>query len=307
MTDVDAARIVLDDGAVTLLKIVVAVVLFGIALDTRVADFGRVLRRPVPLVVGLVAQIVLLPAVTFLLTLALGVSGSVALGMILVACCPAGSLSNVLTHRARGDVALSVTMTAAGNLLAIVLMPVTFAFWAGLHPAGQEILGSIALGPGLLLDVVVVIGVPFVLGFAVAHAAPGAADWGRRVVRPVSALVLVLIVVAGIAGNWEVFAAYLGVVLLAVCLHNAIALGLGYGIGRALRLPHESTRAMTFEVGVRNATLGLLVVLAYFDGLGGMALVTAWWALWELVVGMVLASVWSQHSATVRAQAQPAL
>ena len=305
MTDVDTARIVVDDGALTVLKIVVAVVLFGIALDTRVADFGRVLHRPAPLLVGLATQVVLLPAVTFLLTLALGVSGSVALGMILVACCPAGSLSNVLTHRARGDVALSVTMTAAGNVLAIVLMPMTFAFWGGLHPTGQEILGSIALGTGLLLDVAVVIGVPFALGIVVAHVAPQAADWVRRVVRPVSAVALVLIVVAGIVGNWEVFAAYLGVVLLAVFLHDAVALGLGYGIGRATSLPDEDTRAMTFEVGVRNATLGLLLVLAYFDGLGGMALVTAWWAVWDLVVGMVLASLWSRRPVVMPAQTRP--
>jgi BASS family bile acid:Na+ symporter len=307
MTDVDTARIVLDDGALTLLKLVVAVILFGIALDTRVAHFGRVLRRPVPLLVGLGTQVVLLPAVTFLLTLALGVSGSVALGMILVACCPAGSLSNVLTHRARGDVALSVTMTAAGNVLAVVVMPLTFAFWGGLHPTGQEVLGSISVGQGLILDVAVLIGVPFALGIGVAQVAPRAADWGRRFVRPVSAVALVLIVVAGVVGNWEVFAAYLGVVLLAVLLHDAVALGLGYGIGRATRLPEESTRAMTFEVGVRNATLGLLVVLVYFDGLGGMALVTAWWAVWDLVVGMALASLWSRRPVPVRMQTQPAL
>ena len=87
----------------------------------------------------------LLPAITFLLTLALDVRGSVALGMILVACCPPGNVSNILTHRARGDVALSVSMTAVSNLLAIFLMPLNMAFWGSLHPTGKKLLEDIEL------------------------------------------------------------------------------------------------------------------------------------------------------------------
>ena len=112
LADVDSVRIAFDSSALTTLKIVIAAILFGIALDTRLSDFRAAVRHPWPIAVAIVGQFLLLPAITFALTLALDVRGSVALGMILVACCPPGNVSNILTHRAGGDVALSVAMTS---------------------------------------------------------------------------------------------------------------------------------------------------------------------------------------------------
>ncbi len=293
VTDVDGVRIAFEEGSLTTLKIVIGAILFGIALDTRLSDFGAALRRPVVIGIGVVAQFLFLPALTFLLTLVLDVRGSVALGMILVACCPPGNVSNILTHRAGGDVALSVSMTAVGNVLAIFLMPLNVAFWGGLHPTGQDVLEDIDLSAlDMLSEIAFVIGVPFVLGIAIARFWPRVAALGHRVVGPLSFLALGAVIAIGVANNWQIFVDHIGVVLLAVFLHDALALYLGYSIARVTRLPRASTQAMTFEVGIRNAGLGLLLVFTYFDGLGGMALVAAWWGIWDIIAGLALAQWW---------------
>jgi BASS family bile acid:Na+ symporter len=300
-TDVDDLRIAFSDSSLTTLKIVIGAILFGIALDTPLSSFTAAARRPAAIGIGVVAQFLFLPALTFLLTLALGVQGSVALGMILVACCPPGNVSNILTHRSGGDVALSVSMTSVGNLLAIVLMPLNFAFWGGLHPSGGAILdelgADVELSVGSMLgEIALVILVPFALGITIARMWPRAARAGRRVVGPVSFVALGALITVGIANNWDIFVHHLGVVLLAVLLHDALALFLGYAIARATRLPAASTKAMTFEVGIRNAGLGLLMVFTFFDGLGGMALVAAWWGIWDIIAGLAVAQWWRTRS-----------
>ena len=295
--DVDDISIAFDEKSQVLLRIVIAAILFGIALGTSVEDFRRAARRPKAIAIGVAAQFVLLPAITFGLTLLLGVKGSVALGMILVACCPPGNVSNIVTHQARGDVALSVSMTAVSNLLAIVLMPLTFAFWGHLHPTGGPMMRAIHLDAlDMLLEVMLVIGMPFIVEIAVAHVAPRFAARAGKVVGPVAFLALGLLIVLALAKNIGLFVAWIGVVALAVFLHDALALGLGYTIARAFRLPTAATKAMTFEVGVRNAGLGLLLVFTFFGGLGGMALVAAWWGIWDIIAALAVARVWRARS-----------
>lgn len=297
--NVDDIRIAFDSGSLTTLKIVLGLILFGIAMDTRLSDFRLALRKPRAFAVAVAAQFALLPALTFLLTLLLGVQGSVALGMILVACCPPGNVSNILTHRARGDVALSVSMTAVGNVLAIAMLPLNFAFWGHLHPTGREYFTEISVAPwDMLSEVLLVIALPFALGLTVSHLLPQVAARTHRVVGILSFVALGGIIVIAVANNWTLFVAYIGVVAVAVFLHDALALGLGYGIARGFRLDVPARKAMTFEVGIRNAGLGLLFVFSFFDGLGGMALVAAWWGVWDIIAGLVVAVVWARHSTT---------
>ncbi len=301
--DVDDVRIAFDQSSLTTLKIVIGAILFGIALDTRPADFRLALRRPGTIAIGVVAQFLLLPAITFVLTLLLHVRGSVALGMILVACCPPGNVSNILTHRARGDVALSVSMTAVSNVLAIFLMPLNVAWWGSLHPTGSKLLEHISLSAtDMLLEVALVIGVPFAAGLLLGRAWPRAATRAGKVVGPVAFLALGAVIVVGVAHNWTIFLDYIGVVLVAVFLHDALALLLGMGIARATRLPARSTKAMTFEVGIRNSGLGLLLVFTYFHGLGGMALVAAWWGTWDIVAGLAVAAWWARRTVDAGAE-----
>ena len=310
MTDVDDIRIAFDEGSLTTLRIVLGLILLGVALDTRISDFRRAIRRPWAILVAVFAQFLVLPAITFVLTLALDLRGSLALGLILVACCPPGNVSNILTHRAGGDVAMSVSMTSVGNVLAIFLMPVNMAFWGSLHPTGQELLREIELSPASMLgEILLVIGLPFVVGIYVSHRFPRFADRARKVVGPVEVIGLGAIILVGVANNWALFTAYIGLVVVAVFVHDALALALGYTIGRVARLPEGSVKASTFEVGIRNAGLGLLLVFSFFDGLGGMALVAAWWGIWDMVAGLAVAAVWRRRtgvSPEVGATSQPA-
>ena len=297
MTDVDEIRIAFDEGSLTTLRIVLGLILLGVALDTRVTDFRRAIRRPWAILVAVFAQFLVLPAITFVLTLLLDLRGSLALGLILVACCPPGNVSNILTHRAGGDVAMSVSMTSVGNVLAIFLMPVNVAFWGSLHPTGRDLLREIELSPlSMLAEILLVIGLPFVVGIYLSHRFPRFAGKARRVVGPVATLGLAAIIVVGVANNWAIFTAYIGLVVLAVLVHDALALALGYAIGRLARLPEGSVKASTFEVGIRNAGLGLLLVFSFFDGLGGMALVAAWWGIWDIVAGLAVAAVWKRRT-----------
>lgn len=298
MNDVDAIRIAFDESALTTLKIVIGLILFGIALDTRLADFRLALARPKPVAIAIVGQFLLLPAITFVLTLILGVRGSVALGMILVACCPPGNVSNILTHRAKGDVALGVSMTAIGNVLTIFLLPLNFAFWGGLHPTGSAYLEEVEVGAwDMLSEVLLVIGVPFVLGISITRFWPRFAAASHKIVGKVAFVALTAIIVIGVVNNWDLFIDYIGIVLVAVFLHDALALALGYGIARASKLSDRATRAMTFEVGIRNAGFGLVLVFEFFDGLGGMALVAAWWGIWDIIAGLAVASWWARRGA----------
>src|SRR6478736_852118 len=168
-TDIDQLQLELSDAFQLGVKVIVAVFLFGIALDTHLEDFRDVVRRPGVIGVGLVAQFVVMPALTVLLTLALDVRGSVAIGMILVVCCPAGNLSNILTHPARGDVALSVSLTAVSTIVAVVVTPVALAFWCGLNPAADDLLRDVSIDTwDMAIEVALLIAVPFAAGLAVA-------------------------------------------------------------------------------------------------------------------------------------------
>lgn len=295
--DIDSVVLNFDESSLDLLRYVLAGIMLGIALDTKVADFRRALRKPKAVAVAIAAQFLVLPAITFALTLLLQVRASVALGMILVAACPPGNVSNILTHRARGDVALSVSMTAVGNVLAIFLMPLNVAFWASIHPTASEQLREFNLDAlSMLGEVAFVIGVPFAVGMAISARFPRFAAKAHPVVSKVAVIALLAFIVGGLAGNWSIFVDYIGVVLLAVFIHDALALSLGYGIARTARLDVPSTRAMTFEVGIRNSGLGLLIVFAFFDGLGGMAIVAAWWGIWDIIAGLAVATWWARHT-----------
>ena len=304
--NVDTISIAFNANSMTVLRIVIATILFGIALDTRAEAFREAARRPKVIALGVAAQFLVLPAITFLLTLALNVRGSVALGMILVACCPPGNVSNIVTHQARGDVALSVSMTAVSNVLAIVLMPLNFAFWGGLHPTGSVMMRQIQLDPvDMLIEIGLVIGMPFVAGVLLARLFPRLASRTGKIIGPLGFFGLAALILAALLNNWALFVGYIGIVAIAVFLHDSLALGLGYTIARLTRLPDASVRAMTFEVGIRNAGLGLLLVFSYFNGLGGMALVAAWWGIWDIIAALALARWWRRIPAGSEGTAHP--
>ena len=294
-SDIDSASLNTSDGMLILLSAVIAVIMFGIALEMKVEDFKAVAHMPKAMAVGVAAQFICLPAITYLLTIALNFRPSIALGMILVACCPPGNISNILVYRARGNVALSLSMTALSNFLAIFLMPINIAFWAGMHPEASTILKDVDVSAvELLLDIVVLIGVPLSLGLLISSRRPELAKKVQPLVKKFSLIFLILFILGALIGNISVFITYIPLVALAVFLHDTLALLLGYGIAASFKVSEPNRRAITFEVGVRNAALGLGIALSVFEGIGGVAIVAAWWGVWDLIAGLFLSSWWAK-------------
>ncbi|RCW74211.1 bile acid:sodium symporter family protein [Pseudorhodoferax soli] len=296
MLPVDEIRLNFNPASLAVLNAVLAFLMFGIALDTRIADFKRVARMPLAFAVGVGAQFIALPAITYALTRLLGVGPSIALGMILVACCPPGNISNILTHRAGGNVALSVSMTAVSNAIAIVAMPLNFAFWGGLHPTAAALMQSIAIDPlEMGGHILVIIGLPFVLGIWCADRFPRWTERFKKPMRILSFVTLIVFILGAIAGNWRFFLDYVGLVIVAVALHDTLAFATGWLCARAFGLADYDRRALTIEVGIRNAGLGLVLIFSFFGGLGGMAVVAGVWGFWDIIAGLVLASWWGRQ------------
>lgn len=284
-------------GTLIILNVVLGLIMLGIALDTAPSDFKVVLRKPKPFVIAILAQLIVLPGVTFLLTLILPVSPSMALGMLLVACCPPGNISQVLTHRSGGNVALSVSMTAVSNLIYIVVLPLSIAFWGSLHPTARGLLETVELNPWtMLLDILLIIGLPFAVGLFVRAKLPAFAARVQPFVKWFSLIALVGFIVAALAGNWSYFIAFLGIIVAVVAIHDAVALAIGYTTATLGGLGTRERKAMTFEVGIRNAGLGLGLVFTFFGGLGGMAIVAGWWGIWDIIAGLILAALWARHT-----------
>ncbi|OJU38717.1 MAG: symporter [Microbacterium sp. 69-10] len=295
--DFDQLTLNFTPGTLMILNVVLGLIMFGIALDTKPGDFTVVLRHPRPFVIAILAQLLVLPAVTFGLTLILPVSASMALGMILVACCPPGNISQVLTHRSGGNVALSVSLTAVGNLIYIVAMPLSIAFWGSLHPTARTLLHAVALDPWkMLLEIVLIIGLPFAAGLLLRARLPRFAQHVQPFVRWFSLIALVGFIVGALAGNWAVFLSVIGTVLIVVAIHDAVALAIGYSTAAVGGLGTPERKAMTFEVGIRNSGLGLGLIFAFFNGLGGMAVVAGWWGVWDIIAGLALAGLWAMHT-----------
>ncbi len=292
-----ALPIQFDPASLILLNIIMAGMMFGVSLTLKLDDFKRVLKAPVAPVAGLFAQFLLLPLATCLLTWALAIDPELALGMILVASCPGGSFSNVMTWLGKGNVAVSVSMTAVSSLAATVLTPINFAFYGWLNPHTREYLTQISLEPGsILLIVLLVLALPLVLGMTVGRRWPQLAQRSEKPLRVISLLVFLGFVGIAFGNNFDLFIERFNSFFWLVVAHNLLALSLGYGMGRLMKLPVADRRAVTMEVGIQNSGLGLVIIFTFFPEAGGMMLITAFWGTWHLVSGLTLSQIWSRQS-----------
>lgn len=269
--------------------------MFGVALELKLDYFKAVFTRPRALLTGVLSQFILLPFITFLLTLVIAPFPSMALGMILVAACPGGNISNFISLMAKGNVALSVGLTAIATLSAIVVTPLNFSLYGYLHPETQSILKAIHLNPAdMVQTVVLLLGLPMALGIWVSNKYPGLT---QRISRPIKILSIIFFagfVVIAFAQNFTFFLDYIELVFLLVLLHNATALFTGYLTSRIARLDEAQTRSVTIETGIQNSGLALILIFNFFDGMGGMAIIAAWWGIWHILAGLSIASIWSR-------------
>lgn len=295
--DIDDIALNIPEGLTLGTKILIAVFLFGVALSVKLSDFRDITRRPGVFAVALATQFVVIPAVSLGLIALLDVQASVALGLLLVVCLPAGNLSNLLTFRARGDVALSVSLTTLSSAGAVLITPIALAFWGSLSPQVADTLEEVDLSPlDVLIDVGLLIGLPFAAGVLVAHKFPDFSERTKKFVEPAVVTLLTLLIVGGLAGNASTALDYIKVVALAVIGQNLLSLGIGYAAASACRLPAAARRAMTLEMGIRNTALGLVLALTFFPEQGGVAVTVALWGLWDLITGFGLSTYWKRSA-----------
>lgn len=287
------------------LNAILALMMFGVSLNLRPADFRRVLSIPRAPVAGLFAQFVLLPLATCLFTWALNIDPQLALGMILVASCPGGSFSNIMTWLSRGSVAVSVSMTAISSLAATVMTPLNFAFYGWLNPHTRGYLQEIALQPeNVLMLVLLVLALPLILGMLVGGRFPSLAERSEKPLRFTSLLIFLAFVAIAFFNNVDLFLAKFHTFFWLVVGHNLLALTLGYAMARLMRLSVPDQRAVTLEVGIQNSGLGLVILFTFFPDAGGMMLITAFWGVWHLVSGLTLSQIWARRPIPEPAQQQ---
>lgn len=285
-----------DPAGLAALNAIIALMMFGVSLTLTPGDFRRLAATPLSAVAGLVGQFVLLPAATCLMAWALRVPAPIALGMILVAACPGGAFSNILAWRARGNVALSVGMTAVSSVVATVATPANFAFYGWLNPITRDYLTAISIpAAGILGLVALVLALPLAAGMIVGARFPRFAARSERPLRALSLVVLLAFVAFAFAQNLGLFLARFHSFFWLVVAQNALAFGVGAVAARLLRLNEADQRAVMLEVGLQNSGLGLVIIFSFFPQAAEMMLITAFWGVWHLVAGLALTGLWTRR------------
>ena len=298
MTDIDAIRLNFSPESLMLLNAILSIVMFSIALDLRVSDFRALVRAPKALVTGMISQFLVLPALTFVMLSLTNPQPSIALGLILVAACPGGNISNFITHRAGGNAALSVSMTGIATVAAILFTPLNVAFWGNLYAPTRDLLRETTLDPvSIAITVFFMLILPLILGIVLNSRRPALAGRIRKPLQTLSMVIFIGFIVLALAANWSFFLGYVGAVAALVVLHNALALSGGYATATLMGLSDYDRRAITIETGIQNSGLGLVLIFAFFGGLGGMAVAAAFWGVWHAISGLALASLWSRREA----------
>lgn len=291
---IDSVQLNFNQGSLWVLNVCLAIIMFGIALEITVADFKRVVQSPRPATVGLLSQFILMPALTFLLVLIIRPAPSIALGMMMVAACPGGNISNFMTHLARGNTALSVSLTAMGTVLAIVLTPINLELWAGLYAPTSTLLKQVSLDVvDVFKTILLIVGIPLVLGMWVRRTREQLAAKISKIAKPLSVIIFAMFVFVAFANNFQNFIDHIHWVIWIVLIHNGAALTLGYFFSRINGLDERDSKTIAIETGIQNSGLGLLLIFSFFNGLGGMAIVAAWWGIWHIISGLSLAYYWS--------------
>ncbi len=295
MHNIDDIQIHFNSDNLWLVNLTLSLVMFGVALDIKVSDFTNLLNSPKAVIVGILSQFVLIPLFTYLLIIATQPFPSVALGMIMVAACPGGNISNFMTKLAGGNVALSISLTAFASLAALVMTPINFAIWGNIYGPTSTILKSVEVEPAEVARfVLLILGIPLILGMVVNNYQPDLAGRVSRFLKPVSILIFLTFIAVAFFNNLDIFMEHIHYVFALVIAHNALLLLVGFYFAKMNRLEYLDQKTLSIETGIQNSGLGLLLVFTFFDGLGGMALLVAFWAIWDIVSGLAIAYFWSE-------------
>ncbi len=298
----DNLKINFDTESLWVLNITLAIIMFGVALGITLDDFKRLFKNPKIVLVGIFSQFILFPMITFLLVNLINPMPSIALGMIMVAACPGGNISNFMTQLSGGNAALSVSLTAFATLVAVLMTPINLSFWGNLYEPTAQILRTVQLDPFELVKLVsLILGVPLILGMIIRNRKPDLAAKISKILKPASILIFLAFIVIAFYDNLDIFKEYIHYVFFIVILHNFSGYLGGFYFAKVMRLSYYDQKTLALETGIQNSGLGLLLVFAFFEGLGGMALCVAFWGIWDIVSGLGLAYYWSKRTVKITA------
>ena len=305
---IDSIQVTLNAGGMNTINIVLAFVMFGVALGIKPRMFVEVFKSPKSVLLGMLCQLVILPLFTFLLTLAFGpaISWSMALGMILVASCPGGNISNFMSSLSKANIELSVSLTAISTALAVLLTPFNFWLYGNLYLKVANIAGEVPSLTIPLWDVFktifILLGIPLTLGILTSQYLPKLADKLKKPFQWASIIFFIAMVILSFMGNMDAFLKCIKYIFLVVLIHNLLALAIGFSVGSIFKVPNKDRRTLTIETGIQNSGLGLVLLLGtqIFSSLpphGGMLVITAWWGVWHIISGLTVSTIFNRIDA----------
>ncbi|USK40775.1 bile acid:sodium symporter family protein [Cytobacillus firmus] len=266
------------------ITVLLGVVMFGMGLTLKAVDFKIIFTKPLPVLIGVCAQFIIMPLVAFVIAKLLNLPAELAAGLVLLGCVPGGTASNVMVYLAKGNVPLSIAMTSVSTLLAPIMTPLLLLLLAGQWMPVDAV--------AMFMSIVQVIIVPIVLGLAIKKFFPVAVEKSLTVLPLISVAAIITIVAAVVSGNSATIAASGLLIFTAVMLHNGFGLLLGYFAGKVLGQDEVNRRAIAIEVGMQNSGLGVALATAHFGPLAALPSVLA--AAWHNISGPILATYWSK-------------
>ncbi|CAM1335154.1 bile acid:sodium symporter family protein [Tenacibaculum aestuariivivum] len=292
---IDSIKINFNKDALWMLNIALAIIMFGVSLDIKINDFKELFKKPKIILIGLLSQFILLPFFTYLAICIIKPYPSFALAMMLIAACPGGNTSNFFSKMANGNTALSVSLTSCATLICLIMTPFNLHFWGSLYEPTNVILKNISLNPFELFKIVLLILVaPLITGMIVNNFYPKLAKKANSFLRPFSIIFFICLIIIALYNNADIFKNYVHLVLFLVVFHNIYAFIIGYITAKSLKLNKKDSKTISIETGIQNGGLGLILVFNFFEELGGMALLTAFWGVWGMFAGIILATFWGQ-------------
>ena len=304
---IDSINVTLNAGGMNTINIVLAFVMYGVALGIKSHMFVDVFKKPKSVEVGVCCQLVLLPLLSFLLALLMDKAGwiswTMALGMILVASCPGGNISNFISSLSKANIELSVCLTAISTALAVFMTPFNFWLYGNLFLKFAAVHGEVPYLTIPLWDVFktifILLGIPLTLGILTSHYLPKVAEKMKKPFQYVSVIFFLVMVVLSFMGNMDAFLKCIKYIFVIVLIHNLLALSTGFSVASIFRLPRRDRRTLTIETGIQNSGLGLVLLLgtSIFAALpphGGMLVITAWWGVWHIVSGLTVAAFFNR-------------
>ncbi len=271
----------------TVINPLLGVIMFGMGMALKPEDFRIVFSRPRDVIVGCLAQFIIMPLLAFVLARVFALDEALAVGVVLVGCCPGGTASNVITYLAKGDLALSVGMTATSTLLAPVMTPLLVWLLAG-KTVDVDVLG-------MLLSILWVVILPIVAGLVVKWLWPKFTQKTTAYLPAVSSLTIAFIVMIVIAANAHKLLLGGMMIVAVVVLHNLLGLGLGYLIGHLLRLPASKRKAISIEVGMQNSGLASSLATLHFAAYPLATIPGAIFSVWHNISGAIVARLYSRY------------